>query len=469
MPFRPSNLASAERLAYIAALALVALVIAALHLALPFRFPIPWPDETSFLAPAFELARHGTLYVWGMNPDRLVMWMPPAYFVALAALFKIFGYSFALARWASAACVLASLWLAGRLIKHLAAGRQAAWLHALAAAAFLSPYVLMSANIARMEALLCLVMLASLASCVRGLPVLGAALVAGAATIHFNAVFFTLPAAAWFAWLLLTRQGLAVRWAELAAAAAAAAILGAYGLLVRANFDGFLDDIGYQFRLKRFYGQHDPWHPLWPLLLAATLCLAVLAARRRVDGPAFCALYGTSFVLMATEGREIWYDCAPPIGFLLIAIALVASAAPLAGRWRAATLACLAPCVAGLLACGYRPTPFLNPLLPRPAMLAHALITPVDLDAARAALASLPPGSTVNFAWAGIEPFFLDTLDRHRLRWGVPQHSATDSRMDRHLDYRLQCDSPDTPDLLWIYYPRQTHDGRDTGCGLMKN
>ena len=171
---------------------------------------------------------------------------------------------------------------------------------------------------------------------------------------------------------------------------------------------------------------------------------------------------------MATEGREIWYDGAPPIGFLLIATALVASAGPLAGRWRQAVLACLAPCVAGLLATGYRPTPFLNPLLPRPAMLRHDLLPKPDLDRMRAALAGLPPGSTVEFAWAGVQPFFLSALDRAGLRWGVPQHSATDSRLDRHVDYRLQCDSPDTPDLVWIYYPRQLHGGRDAGCDMVR-
>ena len=276
MPAHASKPTTAERRARRAALALIATVIACLHVFLPFRFPIPWPDETSFVAPAYELARHGTLYVWGMNPDRVVMWMPPAYFIALAALFKIFGYSFALVRWASAACVLAAAWVAGRLIETLAAGRLAVLLHALTAAAFLSPYVLMSGNIGRMEALLCLVMLASLAACVRGLPVLGAALVAGAATIHFNAVFFTLPAAAWFAWLLATRRGVAARWVELAGG-------GGGGLCA-----GRLRAAGPR-QFRRFSGRYRlpaaPQAVLWPARPLAP-ALAAVSGRRPVPGRA---------------------------------------------------------------------------------------------------------------------------------------------------------------------------------------
>jgi hypothetical protein len=446
-----------------AALGLIALAICAIHLLLPFRFPVPWPDETSFIAPAFELARHGTLYVWAMNPDRLVMWMPPGYFVFLAALFKVFGYSFGLVRWSSALCVLATAAIVGALVARLTTGWRAIALHAATLVAFASPYMLMSANIGRMEALLALLAMASLLACLRGAPVLGGAIVAASATVHFNAVYFALPYATLFAWLLATRSRLVVQPRELAAVAVAAAILGAYALLVHANLLGFVEDIHFQFQLKRFFGRDDPYHPAWPAVLAAALSAGILAQERRFEAPAILALHGTAFVLLATEGKEIWYDFAPPLGFLLIALAVACGATR-----RAATVAGLAACLAGMVATGYRQTPFLGPLLPRTAMLGHALLPAPDIARVRAQLAALPRGATVEYAWGGTQPFFLDAMDRAGVRWSVPQHSVTDGRLDRRADWRVQCDSTDVPTYLSRYYPTAPHRGGPSGCDLVR-
>jgi 4-amino-4-deoxy-L-arabinose transferase-like glycosyltransferase len=109
---------------------------------LGFQFPPPWPDETGFIAAAFALARTGSFFDAGLNPDRVVMWMPPGYMVLLASVFRVFGYSFAAVRWVSTCSCLVSLGLAGGLACRLTRG----WPRVLAgwavAVAFLSPFTL---------------------------------------------------------------------------------------------------------------------------------------------------------------------------------------------------------------------------------------------------------------------------------------------------------------------------------------
>ena len=88
-------------------LLLAALVV---RLCMPFEFPIPWNDETVFIAPAHTLSIEGTFFVDALNAERVVMWMPPGYMLLLAGVFKVVGYSFDIARWVSTVC-----WLVGDL------------------------------------------------------------------------------------------------------------------------------------------------------------------------------------------------------------------------------------------------------------------------------------------------------------------------------------------------------------------
>ena len=53
-----------------------------------FEFPIPWNDETAFISQAFALSTDNTLYVWGLNQERTVMWMPPGYMILLSIFYK---------------------------------------------------------------------------------------------------------------------------------------------------------------------------------------------------------------------------------------------------------------------------------------------------------------------------------------------------------------------------------------------
>ena len=124
-----------------------------LHAVASLTFPIPWPDEASFMWPAIALERTGSLFAPQLNPERDVLWMPPGYMVVSGLLFKVFGFSLSFARALSCAYLLASFVLLVRLTGRL---RLAPMWPPLCAAFLLSQHWVFAGNVARMEALVVL-------------------------------------------------------------------------------------------------------------------------------------------------------------------------------------------------------------------------------------------------------------------------------------------------------------------------
>jgi len=435
---------------------------------LGFQFPVPWPDETGFVAPAFDFARTGSFFDPGMNPDRVVMWMPPGYMVLLAGVFRVAGYSFASARWVSTLCCLASLAIVTALAWRCTSG----WARALAAwavgLAFLSPFMLASANIARMDMLLALLILLALACVVDGRSYTAVALVAAAGTVHFNAVYFAPPVALAFAYAAWRRTLGRPRPLDWLALAAAALVVAAYGVHILLNWPGFRADMAFQLSLKTYFGTNDPAHPIWPVLAGAALAAVALARQMRPDAAAACALFGLAFLVMAHNGHELWYDYGQALGFALIALALLAppaGGAALVERRAAQVAAVVAACLVPVMAA--RMTDAIQPLLPTRAMLTRSVVTPAQIAKVRAFIATLPPGATVNFGWNGMELFFLDDLARAGAHWTIIRHSVTEVWPLRSYDWRVRCDSSEWPAKLFAFdidYPRQ---GKDTGCDII--
>jgi len=456
-----------------AALCLAPLILAAsaiffVRAFLGFQFPVPWPDETGFVSPAFELAYTGSLFDPGMNPDRTVMWMPPGYMVVLAAAFRLFGYSFALARWVSAACCLAALGLASALALRYTAGWQrvaACWVVGLA---FLSPYMLIDANIARMEMPLAALLLLALMAAWGGRLYVALALVIGASVIHFNAVYFLPPVLLAFAaalWRGRWRWPGTGGWIALIAACAAWLLYAAH---IALNWRGFQDDIGFQFALKRFVSQNDPAHPLWPVLAGAALAAAT-SWWRRLDGASLAALFGLSFLVMARNGHEIWYDYGQSLGFALIAVALLA-AENTAGRNRrriamrnaASVLAITLVCIMGL-----RMTDTMRALRPHRAMLSRGVVAPEQIAQVRGFIRTLPRGVTINFGWTGMENFFLTDMANAGAHWIIVRHSVTQTWPLRAADWRIVCDSSEWPPMLFAFDIDHPRHGVDSGCVII--
>src|SRR6185295_15131208 len=112
------------------------------------RFPVPWPDEGSFIWQAIGLRDRMSLFAPEVNPEREVLWMPPGFLVLEGLLFKILPFSLDLARTLSAlfvCCAVVAVYAALRRF-------EARLVYPLFAVLFLfCPIVHVAGNVARME------------------------------------------------------------------------------------------------------------------------------------------------------------------------------------------------------------------------------------------------------------------------------------------------------------------------------
>jgi len=454
--------------AWLWALPVVAAVLL-VRLCLGFEFPIPWNDETAFLAQAFEFSRTGSFYVYGLNAERPVMWMPPGSMLLQAAAFRLLGYSFDVARWLSALLYLGAFAVALAVVARVFAGRWRIVAAALAALAFTSPYALAIANLARMEALYTLLALGSLLALLRGRPWLGLACALLAGLVHFNAVYFLLPHGAWLGLALWHRRLPRPTATEAVALLLALAGLAGYGAFVLANWDGFVEDMRFQFGFKLAFQSMDGAYG-WALVGGLTL-LALLQglARRALTPAAALTLHGVGFLMLALNGHNMWYWFGMAFGFWLCALGLLASlAGAAASRSRVAVGGLLALCVVAEATYAWRPTEQFAPLWPRAALLEREFLAPTERDKVRAFIAGLPPGSRVSFGYSGVEPFFFEDFARAGSQWTISAHSVTQVMPPRAPDYRVLCDSALFPPYLFLFdwdgYPRQ---GLDSGCRII--
>ena len=448
------------RQAYLLLFPCIAILV--VRLCLSFRFPVPWPDETGFLAPAFKLATTGSLFDPGLNPDRIVMWMPPGYMVVLAAVFRLVGYSFAVARWVSSLCCLGSLAVVGVLACGVAAGWRRWLMFGAAAAAFLCPQMLADSNFARMEMLFCLVILLSMAAMRARRPYVSASLLAFAGLVHFNAVYFVPAVALAFAWEVWRCRGLprAGRWDWLAMGAAGLAV-GFYGVLIAFNWQGFVTDIKFQFAFKAGVAGMDQDHPAWVILLGLFASLPAFLGPARAWVP---ALFGLAFLVTVNQGHELWYDYGQPLGFLLILLGLLSAPAGKI-RW-----ACVWPAgtAAAVLAASVHINPTLRPLLPGWSALNRPVFAPAELGRVHAFVAGLHPGDRVDFGWSGLEPFFFSDFSASGAQWLMIRHSVTQVWPLRPSGWRVRCDSSVLPRGVFVFdidYPRV---GADSGCAVIR-
>ena len=84
------------RLGFWALAAGLGLAQVVVHARAGFGFPPPWIDEAQFLWQAIAVADTGTLLAPQLDPARPVLWMPPGWFFAMGAAFKLLGFAFTL-------------------------------------------------------------------------------------------------------------------------------------------------------------------------------------------------------------------------------------------------------------------------------------------------------------------------------------------------------------------------------------
>lgn len=464
------SLLGGRRGQWAAALAVLAAALV-VRVGMGFEFPIPWNDETAFTSQAFEFSRTGSFYVYGLNADRIVMWMPPGYMLLLAGVFKVFGYSFDLARWVSTLLYLGCFGVSLGILRSLRLeGWKAGVAVLLTLIAFLSPYTLAISNVARMEAFYALVFLASLWALLKDRPALGMALVLLGAIVHFNAVYMLPPYALLVAWKILRREDLLIRPAELLMLVVAAVSLLAYGLFAVKHIGAFADDMRFQFAYKMGSPVMDGpsgWMKVGALFL---LALAQLILRRDLGKDVMLTLYGAGFLALSLNGHNMWYSFALVFAIWLVLLGLLYSIQSLNGHaWARMAAAVLA--VALLYPLGqysWARNPSFEPMWPRVGLLRKSFLAPDEVQKVRAWAAALPPGTTVSFGYSGVEPFFYNEFAQSGARWSISGQSMIQVFPARVNDYRVFCDSSLFPPYLaaydWDGYPRKS---QDTGCVII--
>jgi hypothetical protein len=461
---------SPEGLFTVTSMLLLVGVVLFVRLALGLEFPIPWNDETAFISQAFEFSRTGSFYVYGLNSERVVMWMPPGFMLLLAGVYKVFGYSFDISRWVSCVLYLGASAVALLVLRDSLRGwrRQLGLL--LMLLAFLSPYSLAIANIARMEGLYTLIFLLSLLAALRGKYTLGLALVLLGATVHFNAVYFLLPFAVLVAWKIVRRESLVVGPWELLALVIAALTLAAYGLFVLKHIGGFLEDMQFQFAYKLgspVMGGREGWVLLGLVLFIPLLQLIV---HRRFGAETLLSLYGVAFIAMTLNGHNMWYSFGYNVGFWLLLLGVLLSSAELSKLWWRVGCALIAGSLLyQLVLHASSGNPQIDSLKPRLSMLSRDFLPSSEIDKVSAFIASLPPDTTVSFGYSGVEPYFFADFARSGARWTGSAHSVTQVFPARSVDYRVLCDSAMFPAYLAMYdwdgYPRKS---QDSGCVITR-
>jgi hypothetical protein len=448
--------------------ALVVAVVLFIRIGLGFEFPIPWNDETAFTSQAFEFSRTGSFYVYGLNSERVVMWMPPGYMLLLAGVYKLFGYSFEISRWVSTLLYLGSFGVGLAIIRSTLIGWRQILALVLMLLSFLSPYSLAIANIARMEGLYTLIFLLSLLAALRGKYALGLALVLLGATVHYNAVYFLLPYGVLVGWKILRRETLSIGPGELLALVIAALALAGYGLFVIKHIDGFWQDMQFQFAYKLgspVMGGREGWTLLGLVLL---IPLFQLIAHRRFGAEVLLSLYGVAFIAMTLNGHNMWYYFGYNFGFWLLLLGVLASTASLSKVWLRIGCALIA---SGLLyQLGHyanRSTLEFDKLKPRMSMLSRDFLPGAEIQRVRRFIAGLPAEATVSFGYSGVEPYFFADFAASGARWTGSAHSVTQVFPPRSVDYRVLCDSAMFPAYLAMYdwdgYPRKS---QDSGCTI---
>src|SRR3712207_311298 len=90
----------------VALLAAGSVTAVVLHLLADLRYPVPWPDEAHFLAPARNLAAHLTLTAPELNAPSGIFWMPDGYAVLVAVAYALLPDTVEVARLLSLALTL---------------------------------------------------------------------------------------------------------------------------------------------------------------------------------------------------------------------------------------------------------------------------------------------------------------------------------------------------------------------------
>ena len=258
------------------------------------HFPVPWPDEGSFLWQAIAVQERNTLFAPQLNPDRIVMWMPPGYMIWSGCIFKLTGFSLPWARTLSALYVMGgTVILAGILRRY-----RYPYLYLVLCGWFLvSRDFVITGNFARMEALVFLMAMGAFALLQRERPYPALALIGLTPLVHPNGLYFCAGAAVYAAVVARRRPERRRPSApDVAAIAPCLAAWAAYAVFVARHWADFASDMAFQTSWRGSFS--DEGVGFWDLLLrpqtlvpcAVAVAAIVYGVRKRVASSWLLAL-----------------------------------------------------------------------------------------------------------------------------------------------------------------------------------
>jgi hypothetical protein len=283
------------------------------HQKASFGFPTPWGDEADFLWQAIGFQQHNSLYSPELNPERTVMWMPPGYMIFAGIVFKVFGFSFYLARLLSFVLVSAAF----LALYYAVESYRVRPAQALICGLFLlTPEMLAAANVARMEALLLMLVCSSFLLFRRNQWYPGLALLWASLLVHPNGLLFLIAALIYFVAFVPKQARMPV---DNICISIVALLWFGYSVFIVFHFGDFLHDMRFQILYK--VGRFGLIHFLnvrSVLLVALMGSLGLYSWKRKVSVTLLSLTFAVPAFLILRIGNVLWYQAYERLCQLLI-------------------------------------------------------------------------------------------------------------------------------------------------------
>ncbi len=293
----------------------------AVHLYGYYSFPTPWPDESHFIWQAKAFADNNTLQSPELNPDRAVFWMPPGYFIVLGFFFKIFGVSLGIARTMSLLMVIVSFVFLVMIIRRYGYPIMTVLLCGIW---FTNASFIACGNVARMEALLLLMVCVAFYLIQRGSVIEGLSVLAVTPVVHFNGLLFIAGGVVY----AVMNRALGYKWKRIGPTgrvmtAIAALIWIGYMIYALLNREAFVHDMSFQFGRKMSRGIWSQFNSMENVLVGMmVLGASVYCIKKKMPVITLMALAVPCWLIFRI-GLEMWYDVFYSIAYLIFSMIFI--------------------------------------------------------------------------------------------------------------------------------------------------
>ena len=317
-----------SRLAFCLVAATTVAISLWVHAKAGFTFPNPWNDESWMLWGAISFMENNTPFSEYLNFERPVFAFP-SFAVAMGMVFKVLGFSFALARWISWAFTMGAYLCVLRMVRRLDYPLIAA---ASASLFFLGASTVVAGNMVRPEALVLFLGAGSFALLTGERPWKALAISSCCGIFHTAGLIFFLGIVATAAALSLRNRRCPSRpsRSDVWIAGAALAILSAHAFVIASHWQFYLMDIRATVQVdppggafsRIFASAMTPWY-------SAAAILGLICLWMKPDRIPWIA-FGCVCLLIPSIRLQMWYDVYRQMGFMMLTVSLPMVAGDLA-------------------------------------------------------------------------------------------------------------------------------------------